>query len=1147
MTTSYDDTAFRSQYEQLVAATQQQLHAPLKQHVNEEKQQPTDNNSSTHHNNLQPSIPSHLAFTLSSPTSASIPSPLSSTHSMLSQSAPDVLLPSVSCCSSSLLLPHLTSLATSFASHQQHVHTTLLALQAAVAEERREREAEAKRGKRDEVSFRRRLQDRLDELRDDCTDRLNQLQQQQIAPARTLPSPTTLTPQTASIPYKAQPSASPVAYDSLSRELDSLRQQLHTLRTDLAALVARSSQPQSGQSVAELSALVQRVEGLEGLTALHTATIQQQSDHYTAYRTQDVREKEDRRREADEARRRDRDEREERERTIRAAVEAELRRLTERMDKRDALDRAYEAERERDRQRQEQGHREQQAAMAAAAEDSRRRQERDEQHASEAVERRHRDDEQRRAAADERERQKRLQAEAKAEAEMEALRREREEIDRHEERARQEKQRQQEAERQRVETERQKRELDRKAEQDRLQAEEQRRQQQEAERHRREQEEKLAHERAQPESQKLPAAADPQHPSVTTSSSTAVAVASTTSVPYIVFVRLWNLPLSAAGTNNPIAALFLPSTTAGTTATTTTTSSLVSNDGWQYCSQTEWMKDDKHPTFEQALLWDYDGTVEHVKVSVYDVVDENVRDEDRLGSAIIPAHLLLAAASSSPTAAVVRSPSSPVPPADAPMNGLTFRLVHEDAAKQAMLGDVILMVECEADQPATPPPQPPAAAAAMLLVRLATVALPIRASGALPSPIAAAFVESANGELVYVDQTEWLKRVRAASFEQSMEVEVDQHTAENERTVVRLSVYDVDSEEVRDEDRLGHVQLTVGELRALAAGGGERERQMELVHEEAVKQRRLKASGSRVRVSVEVLADDELHFEVEERRAGRRAAPATRVAEEENEEEEEEGEVEEAEEEEEEKEESDEVEESEDEEEEQQKEEEEEKEAEAELQTDDDDVELLVEMTDDHDHSAEGSGHNHHHTISQQSIKPIDAAHSSAHAHKHETESAAAVGAGDSSRLQRSEHEQSGGTIGHAESAVEDRREDVEVEEQYSDFGESSSEEDDEEDEPQLQQDKQPAHQSSDSEHKMPLMPQLASELSDNDSDQPHSRDEQRHQSGEQAKAVEALQQHDIPASSRSNESSNEESSEIEEDIEMEFGVDDDASHFDLL
>ena len=1094
MTTAYDDSAFRSQYEQLMVATQQQLHAPLKQPMLEQQPQ-------------QPVIPAHLAFTLSSPTSASFPSPLSSTHSLLSQSAPDVL-PSLSCCSSSLLLPHLTSLASSFASHQQHVSATLLSLQAAVAEERREREAEAKRSKREEVSFRRRLQDRLDEVRDDCNDRLNQLSEQ-TAPNSHLPAAILHTPHATAQPM--QQTASPAAYDSLSRELDSLRQQLQTLRTDLAALVAHSRQ-QPQPSAADVSLLLQRVEGLEGLTALHTATIQQQSDHYTAYRTQEVREKEDRRREADEGRRRDREERDERERVVRGAVEAELRRLTERMDKRDALDRSRDAEREKDRQRQEHGHHEQQAAAATAAEDKRVQQEKDETRAREAAERRHREEEQRIAAAEERERQKRLQAQAKAEAELEALRREQNEIDR----ARQEKLRQQEADRQRLEMERQKREQERKVEQERLQAEEQKRQreQDEAELQKQQHEQKLLQQRAIPEAHREQAE---QHKAVVeaaTASATVSAVAA--SVPYNLFLRLWNLPLSPSGNNNPIAALFLPSTTTTSPLSTAgPTPTSATSDGWQYCSQTEWMRDEQHPVFEQALLWDYDGTMEHVRISVYDVVDENVRDEDRLGSAIIPAHLLLAAATS--TSAIVRPASSPVPPADAPVNGLTFRLVHEDAAKQDRLGDVILMVECEADQPATPQPPAPATAATMLLVRLTTIALPVRPNGALPSPIAAAFLESATGEMVYVDQTEWLKRTRAATFEQSMEVQVAHD--EDERRV-RLSVYDVDSEEVRDEDRVGYVELRVGELRGLGVGGVGRE--MELSHEEGGKERALKSSGSRVRVSVEVLAEEEMEFEVEERKAGRRAAPPVDAGEEEEEEEvDEEREAKEAE----------------NEESSQEEEDEEGNQAEREEvqdDDDDDDVELVLEASDDDDSKVTSSKDNTHHAIKELHSATVPS-------QVHQIVNSGTVIDGANGTPQSHEEEKQSNEGEEDKGKADDERKE-EADEVYSDFGESSSEEEDE-DEPQLQQHKQShAHHSADNGHNVPLMPQLVSELDDEHSH--HSPTNMQRPHSEQH--TESEQQHDVASRDKAHESSSDNGSEIEEDIDVEFGVDDDSSHFDL-
>ena len=149
-------------------------------------------------------------------------------------------------------------------------------------------------------------------------------------------------------------------------------------------------------------------------------------------------------------------------------------------------------------------------------------------------------------------------------------------------------------------------------------------------------------------------------------------------LPYNLFIRLWHLPSSPGASPNPIAALFLPSPPA---ADGDTRGGSEGDAGaeveWRYASQTEWLQSAPSPVFQQALLWDYEPWQRELRLSVYDVLQETVRDEDRLGSVVVPTTQLIAAAAAG--------------------TPLTLPLRHEDEGRQSRIRDVLLMIECEQD------------------------------------------------------------------------------------------------------------------------------------------------------------------------------------------------------------------------------------------------------------------------------------------------------------------------------------------------------------------------------------------------------------------------------------------------------------------
>ena len=327
--------------------------------------------------------------------------------------------------------------------------------------------------------------------------------------------------------------------------------------------------------------------------------------------------------------------------------------------------------------------------------------------------------------------------------------------------------------------------------------------------------------------------------------------APTSSIPYNLFVRLWNLPVDVEGRNHPIAALFVPSAPSPPSFSSLSPSS----PSFTYVSQTDWMRDSVDPVFQQALLWDWCEGQEWLKLSVYDVESENVRDEDRLGSVVIPTAALRAAARDESAAAAALAAAAgaelaPLPSSavGCPPSGLTFALRHEDAAKQALLSSVVLMVECEADASTPRPPAPYAAPLRPALSLLVScTGLPCRPPS-LPNPIAAVFLQvESDGSWVYGGQSEWLRGESTPVFEQGMAVDDDEKDEEGMRRV-RVSLYDVDTEEVRDEDRVGSVTLSMQQLRRALESGEEVE--LELEHEDAQQTERLRDSHCRILLQV---------------------------------------------------------------------------------------------------------------------------------------------------------------------------------------------------------------------------------------------------------------------------------------------------------
>ena len=339
----------------------------------------------------------------------------------------------------------------------------------------------------------------------------------------------------------------------------------------------------------------------------------------------------------------------------------------------------------------------------------------------------------------------------------------------------------------------------------------------------------------------VPSSASAAAPSI--SAATAAPSSPSASIPYNLFIRLWNLPPHRAQqSNNPIAALFVPSPSPSATDSAVTAE-------FAYVSQTEWLRSSSSPVFQQALLWDWEDGQQFVKVSVYDVEEENVRDEDRVGSALIPTAALRAAARPSPSSAQ-----------DGPPNALTFHLSHEEPAKQALLHSTLLMVECEVDtstdattprsmQPATVDSTSSSPALPLLSLVVSCTRLPqsVRPS----NPICALFVQGEGEEWLYTEQTEWLKATSSPSFAQPLSVEDPE---DGQQRAVRLSVYDVDSEEVRDEDRVGSCTLTLQQLRQQA--NTQEPLKLPLLHEEPAKMERLKAVHSTVTLLVSRVRDD---------------------------------------------------------------------------------------------------------------------------------------------------------------------------------------------------------------------------------------------------------------------------------------------------
>ena len=330
--------------------------------------------------------------------------------------------------------------------------------------------------------------------------------------------------------------------------------------------------------------------------------------------------------------------------------------------------------------------------------------------------------------------------------------------------------------------------------------------------------------------------------------------ASSSSTPYNLFIRLWNLPVDADGHNHPIAALFAPSAPSSTSSPSSSPSP-PSSSSFNYVSQTDWQHDAVHPVFEQALLWDWSEGQDWLKLCVYDVESENVRDEDRLGSVLVPTAALRAAAQGDAAAAAALAASAGadvalLPPAGAgnPPSGLCFTLHHEDASKQALLSSVVLMVECEAD---VSTPRPPAPSAAPLRPALSLLVACTRlpcVPPAVPNPICAVFLQAdSDGSWLYGGQSEWLKAEAAPVFEQGMSVEDDGGDEEGTRKV-RLSVYDVETEEVRDEDRVGSVTLSMQQLRRAMESG--EELRLQLQHEHAQQQEQLSAAHCQLLLQV---------------------------------------------------------------------------------------------------------------------------------------------------------------------------------------------------------------------------------------------------------------------------------------------------------
>jgi len=81
------------------------------------------------------------------------------------------------------------------------------------------------------------------------------------------------------------------------------------------------------------------------------------------------------------------------------------------------------------------------------------------------------------------------------------------------------------------------------------------------------------------------------------------------------------------------------------------------------------------------------------------------------------------------------------------------------------------------------------------------------------NPIAAMFIQyESNGPFIYTDQTEWQKETQHPLFSQPLRIPINPTAALTPSTMLQLAVYDVESEEVRNEDKVGSVTISYGEL-----------------------------------------------------------------------------------------------------------------------------------------------------------------------------------------------------------------------------------------------------------------------------------------------------------------------------------------------
>jgi hypothetical protein len=140
------------------------------------------------------------------------------------------------------------------------------------------------------------------------------------------------------------------------------------------------------------------------------------------------------------------------------------------------------------------------------------------------------------------------------------------------------------------------------------------------------------------------------------------------SLPLSLYITASGLP-TIEGKNHPIAALFVAQRLEDT-------EDGLDEEEFAYVSQTEWLRDIVDANFEVPLLYDYERGHTNIRIDLYDVENEAVRDEDRIGSVVIPSADILRMLQKGDT---------------------SYKLEHEDEDKHEISQRVVISVHCVID------------------------------------------------------------------------------------------------------------------------------------------------------------------------------------------------------------------------------------------------------------------------------------------------------------------------------------------------------------------------------------------------------------------------------------------------------------------